>query len=297
MGTTPTSPRRAASPARYPTPRRRAPSPLPRILGLSALAVVVLLLVGWSLYALPAWRLGREVRLAAYSRYVNIADQDRIRELVDRHHAEVLGQSFKGGARRTAAGFQPAVYNRLMDGFVLGALAKGAPAETGTAPSALVVQPGKAPPRADSAGVTPPGVAPDAIAPPGASGETAPARGPAHALKITAMSAERVPRDPSEMVVLLRLTLDLEDSADDVFVPGTEPLLTKLSCPSGGEYSTSSLRADGTPREVGRSKRYGFLLTIPPTAVGTSAEICTLVATVRDAAGQEASAKSFVALR
>jgi hypothetical protein len=111
------------------------------------------------------------------------------------------------------------------------------------------------------------------------------------------MSAERVPRDPSEMVVLLRVTLDLEDSADDVFVPGTEPLQINVSCPSGGEYSTSSVRADGTPREVGGSKRYGFLLTIPPTAVGTSAEICTLVATVRDAAGQEASAKSFVALR
>jgi hypothetical protein len=239
-------------------------------------------LLVFAFHAAVAWRLRREVRLAAYDRYSNLADPVTIRRIVDKNHRAVFDRSFISGARQTAETFEPSVYNNVMDSLITLGLAEEK-ATTGPPPTA-----------------PPPAVAPTAVAstplPASAS-----AQRPPHPLRITAMALGPAPADSTEFVLpgsfRYLLTLDVEDAVDDLFGEGGAPVDLVLACPSMEEHRASLPSQEARGEKHGSGVRYSFRVTFPGQTVRASQGVCGLRVTLRDQANQTATLESFVALR
>jgi hypothetical protein len=281
MGNTPSSPRpqprpvRPAGPTRSPRPatsRSRSSSPT-LIVALAALVLLAVVLAGVLLYALPPWLFEREVRNAAYDRYVNLGSAEPIREIVSQNHAAIFSKCFPEGARRTENHFEPGIYNRLMDAKINQALV-----ERRARPQAQAIE-------------TTVDTAMEASIP-------SPPSGPVTPLRIVSMTISRAPEAQATALpeVLLRVVLEVEGLPEDAFRQRPEALNLEASCPSGGQTTLSPL-AEGRADRVGSVARHTFRVAVPSASVGEGAGVCRIVATVTGESGNSQSVTQFVALR
>ena len=268
------------------TPRRPARSRKGLVVGVVVASLLVLVgAVAAALYLLPAWWFSRQVRQAAYARYVNFGQDDRVRGIIDRYHSRILAESCPPRSC-SAVTLEVGKYNSQMDATVRRELAK----PPDDSPAALA-----APPATPTASV--------ATEAEGATPDANPAQVPSAAPNrpsIRSVSAKKAEEGTTETrlgALTVRVDIQVADAPDGALDEGGRQLRMTIRCPGGTATAIEPAVSAEPPQKLGTAKRYFLNAFIPRSTPGSSAGICELAVQLVDADGQESKeAKAFVAL-
>src|SRR5262245_30918997 len=194
--------------------------------GIISLFCLGLLVAAWFV---PGWRFERALRKAAYQRYSELGEPDRVKEAVDRHHAEVFDQCFVDGLPRNSKNFDVKKYARLMDQRVEKDLGD---ALADKLAAVIARQEGASP-------------AP-ATAPAPAARVPAPTPAPAgHAVEIRGMQVKPRPGEAGGGKAF-DIQIDVEDAARDITNESPASLALVVSCPGGEPFTAEAAQISAT---------------------------------------------------
>jgi hypothetical protein len=220
----------------------------------------------------PGWRLQHDLRKAAYHRYSELGEPEKVKEAVDRNHDEVFEQCYMDGMPHRTKYFDVRKYARLMDQRVQKDLGDAFAAKL----EALVAKE-------------------QGSAAPASAAAPAPA---AHAVEIRGMQVKPQPGEAGATGKTFDIQVDVEDTGGDIASRKTANLVIVVSCPDGQPWTADAPGMPATPTGTEGISRLSVPLTVPDSVVGSGNGMCELSATVTDPAGNVSQAgKRFVAMR